>query len=176
MLRNAQKGLSFPMEAIMKIYPMLDSLSKEKEGFISVLKFMTILYDLSLINNAHTLASSSYANIDDSSDSKRILKVYEYINTHFKDDIRLNELADLVAMTPVALSRYFKLRTGKTVSDYIIDTRLGCVTRLLVDTTDSIAEVCYDCGFNNLSNLRIALQPNLDRTLGKQRLLYKYYF
>ncbi|HBG57303.1 MAG TPA: AraC family transcriptional regulator, partial [Porphyromonadaceae bacterium] len=45
-------------------------------------------------------------------------------------------------------SRFFKLRSGKTVSDYIIDIRLGHVTRLLVDTTNSISEICYECGFN----------------------------
>jgi len=29
---------------------------------------------------------------------------------------------------------------------------LGHAARLLVDTTNSITEVCFDCGFNNLSN------------------------
>ena len=61
-------------------------------------------------------------------------------------------MADLVGMTPSSLSRFFKFRAGKTVSEYIIDIRLGCASRLLVDTTNSITEICYDCGFNNLSN------------------------
>ena len=30
--------------------------------------------------------------------------------------------------------------------------RLGYASRMLVDTTKSVAEICYDCGFNNLSN------------------------
>ena len=64
----------------------------------------------------------------------------------------MKDLADLVGMSPVALSRFFKLRSGKTVSEYIIEIRLGHAARLLVDTTNSIAEICYDCGFNNLSN------------------------
>ena len=42
-----------------------------------------------------------------------------------------------------------RLRSGKTVSEYIIEIRLGHAARLLVDTTNSIAEICYDCGFNN---------------------------
>ena len=58
----------------------------------------------------------------------------------------------MVGMTPVAFSRFFRLRTGKTLSDYIIDIRIGFASRLLVDSVMSIAEICYECGFNNLSN------------------------
>ena len=55
-------------------------------------------------------------------------------------------------MTPSAFSRFFKLRTGKTLNEYIIDVRLGYATRMLVDTTSTIAEISYSCGFNTLSN------------------------
>ena len=152
MLEKAKMGISFPMEAIMRIFPMLDTLSSEKEGFYSVIKLLSILYELSLIENIETLASSSFAKIDDSTDSRRVRKIYQYINTHYNQQITLDDLANLVGMTPVALSRFFKLRSGRTVSDYIIDIRLGNATRLLVNTTNSVSEICYDCGFNNLSN------------------------
>ncbi|NLY23673.1 MAG: helix-turn-helix transcriptional regulator [Bacteroidales bacterium] len=152
MLNNGQKGISFPMETIMKIYPLLDTLAAEKSGFHAVMKLLTILYELSMCDNCRTLASTSFAHIDDNTDSRRVRKIYEHINNHYQEEIRLEELAKIIGMTPVALSRFFKLRTGKTVSDHIIDVRLGNATRLLVDTTNSIAEICYDCGFNNLSN------------------------
>ncbi len=84
--------------------------------------------------------------------SRRVQKVQEYINTHYQEEIRLGQLADMVGMTDVSFSRFFKLRTGKNLSDYIIDIRLGFASRLLVDSTMSIAEICYECGFNNLSN------------------------
>jgi AraC-type DNA-binding domain-containing proteins len=152
MLHTAQKGINFPMETIMKVYPLLDSLSAEEPGFHAVIKFLTILHELSLCDSYRTLASSSFAHIDDGSDSRRVRKVYEYISDHYKEEIRLEELANIIGMTPVALSRFFKLRSGKTVTDYIIDIRLGHAARLLIDTTNSIAEICYDSGFNNLSN------------------------
>ena len=76
----------------------------------------------------------------------------EYTNLHYKEDIRLSQLAELTDMTPVSFSRFFKLRTGKSLSDYIIDIRLGHATRQLVDSTKTVAEICYECGFNNLSN------------------------
>ena len=78
--------------------------------------------------------------------------VLQYVEEHYQEEIRLGLLADMVGMTEVSFSRFFKLRTGKNLSDYIIDLRLGHATRLLVDSTMAIAEICYECGFNNLSN------------------------
>ena len=152
MLERAQCGLSFPMQAIMKVYNWLDKLASEEQGFYAVMNLLRILYELSLYDNARVLSSSSFAKIETFSDSRRVQKVQKYISTHCQEDIRLASLADMVGMTPVSFSRFFRLRTGKTLSDYIIDIRLGFATRMLVDSTRTIAEVCYDCGFNNLSN------------------------
>ena len=139
MLERAQKGLCFPMSAILKVYSMLDTLASENQGFYAVLKFMTILYELSLFEEeARTLSSSSFAKIDIHSDSRRVQKIQEYINLHYKEEIRLNQLADMVGMTAVSFSRFFKLRTGKNLSDYLIDIRLGFASRLLVDSTMSV--------------------------------------
>ena len=98
------------------------------------------------------LSSSSFANVSTVSDSRRVRKVEEYINKNYNKEIRLQSLADLIGMTPTAFSRFFKLRTGRTISDYIIDLRLGYASRLLADSTMSIVEICYECGFNNVSN------------------------
>jgi AraC-like DNA-binding protein len=151
MLEQAQNGLYFPMSAILKVYPLIDKLASEQQGFYAVIKLLTILYELSLCEEVRTLSSSSFAKIDIRSDSRRVQKVQEYINEHYMEEIRLGFLADIVGMTPVSFSRFFKLRTGKNLSDYIIDIRLGFSARLLIDSTMSIAEICYDCGFNNLS-------------------------
>jgi len=152
MLESASKGLSFPMDAILKVYDKLDTLTSEREGFYAVIKFLTILYELSNCENAQPLASSSFARLEVNADSRRIQKVQEYLNKHYMEEIRLHQMSDLAGMTPVAFSRFFKLRTGKSLSDYIIYLRLGFAARLLVDSTRSIAEICYECGFNNLSN------------------------
>ena len=152
MIERAQCGLCFPQQAIMKVYNLLDKLASEKQGFYAVLDFLTILYELSLYDDARVLASSSFAKIENFSDSRRVQKVQKYISEHYREEIRLNMLSDMVGMTPVSFSRFFRLRTGKTLSDYIIDIRLGFASRLLVDSSRTIAEICYDCGFNNLSN------------------------
>lgn len=152
MLNEARKGLCFPLSAIMKVYSLIDTLSTIKDGFYAVQQFLTILYELSKSEGARTLATSSYAKVDVESDSRRVLKIKNYINKNYMDEIRLNALADLAGMSSSAFSRFFKLHTGKNLSDYIIEIRLGFASRALVDTSRSISEISFDCGFNNLSN------------------------
>ncbi len=152
MMEEARKGLSFPMDAIMRVYSQLNSLCSVKDGFYAFMQFLTILYELSKCDGAHTLASSSFAKVEVSSDSRRVQKVKNYIEQNYKKEIRLNTLADLAGMSPSAFSRFFKLHTGRNLSEYIIDQRLGYASRMLVDSTNSVAEISYACGFNNLSN------------------------
>ena len=152
MLNRAQCGLSFPLQAVMKVYNQLEKLATEEQGFYAVQDFLSILYELSLFEDVRTLSTTSFAKIESVSDSRRVQKVQAYINEHFRKEIRLVTLAEMVGMTPVSFSRFFRLRTGKTLSEYIIDIRLGAASRLLVDSTRTVAEICYDCGFNNLSN------------------------
>ncbi len=152
MMLEARKGLFFPLEDIMRVYPMIDSLSSVKDGFYAVMQFYSILYELSKSTKARTLATSSYAKVNVESDSKRILKVKNYIAQNYKYEVRLSTLADIAGMSPSAFSRFFKLHTGRNLSEYIIEQRLGYASRMLVDTSKGVAEICYDCGFNNLSN------------------------
>ncbi|MDR3340386.1 MAG: AraC family transcriptional regulator [Candidatus Symbiothrix sp.] len=174
MLTKAQKGLSFPMKAIMKVYPLLDTLSSEKQGFYAVIKLLTILYELSLfVDQARTLSSSSFAKISPLSDSRRVKKIQDFIEKNYKKEIRLEHLAELSCMTPSSFSRFFKLRTGKTLSDYIIDIRLGYASRLLLDSTMSVAEICYECGFNNLSNFNRIFKRKKDYSPKEFRNNYK---
>lgn len=152
MMQEAKKGLSFPLQAIMKVYGMLDTLSSVKDGFYAVQQFLTILYELSRCENARTLASGSYAKVTVEDDSRRILKVKNFISKNYMDELRLPELASLAGMSSSAFSRFFKLHTGRNISEYIIDLRLGYAARMLVDTAKSISEIGFDCGFNNRSN------------------------
>ena len=152
MMMRAKRGLAFRMSAIMTIYPRLVKLASIDDKFLMAHELMYILHELSKFDDAYELASSTFAKVEVSSESRRVLKVKEFINTHMNDELRLEQLANLVSMTPTAFSRFFKLRTGKTLSEYIVDIRLGQAARLLVDTADSVSEICWNCGFNTLSN------------------------
>lgn len=152
MLDLSANGIAFGPSAILKVFSRLDTLTRLEVGFYRMLELMAVLHDLAESGDYRQLSSSSFASLQHNGDSRRVQKVQEYINTHYKEEIRLAELAELVGMTPTAFSRFFKLRTGRSISDYLIDIRLGHATRALVDSTDSVAEICYECGFNNISN------------------------
>ena len=152
LLNESANGIAFSMPTIWKVHNRLEKLSTTDSGFQGLLDFMALLNEMAEIGDYRLLATSSFASVDPACDSRRVRKVQEYIDANYKEDIRLADLASLVGMTPTAFSRFFKLRTGKSISDYIIDVRLGHASRLLVDSTTSIAEICYDCGFNNISN------------------------
>ena len=152
MLDRARLGLNFSMGAIMKVYSRLDTLATTPDRFDQFLHFLKILYDLSLDADARTLASSSYAQADQQVEIRRIKKVKDYIAVHYADQVRLEEMALLAGMSASAFSRFFKQHTGRNFVDYVIDIRLGNAARMLVDTETGISEICYSCGFNNLSN------------------------
>ncbi len=152
MLLEARKGLAFPMDDILRVYHLIDTLSSIKDGFYAVTQFMTVLHELSKSDKAWSLATSSYAKVEAESDSRRVLKVKNYIAKNYMDEIRLSTLAEIAGMSPSAFSRFFKLHTGRNLSEYIIEQRLGYASRLLVDTAKSVAEISYQSGFNNLSN------------------------
>lgn len=173
MLEKARHGLAFSMDTIMKVYSGLNQLSNEQDRFIQFLKFEYLLYELSLATDSRVLASTSFAHAGNDNESRRVLKIKQYINEHYKENLTLADLSSMVGMSPASFSRFFKQRTGRTLSEYIIDIRLGMAARILVDTTKNISEICYECGFNNLSNFNRIFKAKRGSTPKEFRALYK---
>lgn len=173
MLKRAEHGLSFPLHSIMKIYSVLDNIARENERFIQFLQFLYILYELSVSDESRVLASGSFAHTEKSTESRRVQKVKQYINDNYAKPLTLTDMAALVGMSPVAFSRFFRQRTGRTLSDYIVDIRLGYAARALVDSTKNISEICYECGFNNLSNFNRTFKSKRGLTPRDFRAMYK---
>jgi AraC-like DNA-binding protein len=152
MLENAKKGVVFSRKVIENVKDRLHSLSDKESGFYSVIDLLNILYELSVDENSRILCSCTFANKDETSDSRRIQKVVNYLHENYQKEIRLNDVASYVNMSEVSFSRFMKKRTGKNYIEYLNDLRLGIASRYLVDTTKTIAEISFECGFNNLSN------------------------
>ena len=154
MFEKARNGLAFSLNTIIAVRPFLNSLSHENQNFYSVIHFISLMFELAQSNEVNTLASSSFARTDTGStmESRRVKKVHDYLMLHYADKIHLSQIASLVSMSEVSFSRFFKLRTGKCFTDYLIEIRIGSAIRLLVDSSQSISEICFKCGFNNISN------------------------
>ena len=152
MLEKSLRGILFSRETAQALAPRIIELN-QKHGFDSVLELMSILHDLSISRNMRILSDSSFNNHEQySHNSRRVEKTLEYMNQNFDKPVTLSEVARLANMSDAAFSRFFKQRTGNTFIDSLTDIRLGHASRMLIDTTQSIAEVAYNCGFNNISN------------------------
>lgn len=152
LFENCQSGICFGIGAMMDIHEKIIGLKDIIPEFRRVLAFWEILYRLSVTEDYRLLSSSNKVITPGMAESRRVQKVEAYINEHYSEEIRLQDLAEIVCMSPSAFSRFFKLRTGRTVMDFIIDIRIKHASRMLSDTSMSVIEICYACGFNNVSN------------------------
>ncbi|WP_207532745.1 AraC family transcriptional regulator [Desertivirga arenae] len=152
LLEMSARGVSFPQEAIQLVLPRLQQLS-QRSGFDSVLDLISLLHDLSTSRNIIALSDTSFLNSQSYNyNSRRLDKAFQYMNENYQKEISLIDIAKLVNMTEESFSRFIKKRTGNTFISSLNEIRLGHASRMLIDTTHSITEICYLCGFNNISN------------------------
>jgi len=153
MLEKSASGILFSRETTQQLTPRIVELN-QKHGFDSILELMSILHDLSISRNLKILSSPAFNNMTEqfNYNSRRIEKTLDYVNKNFDKPVTLGEVAKLANMSEVSFSRFFKQRTSNTFMDCLTEIRLGHATRMLIDTTTSIAEVANQCGFNNISN------------------------
>ena len=171
MFQQSLRGVLFSEATIISIMPRIKGLT-QKHGFDSVLELMSILHDLSTSRNFSTLSDPAFNKEQQSYNSRRIEKIMEYVNNNFSHDISLSDAARIAGMTEVSLSRFFKLRTGRTFVDTLNDIRLGHASRMLIDTTHSINEIAYKCGFNNMSNFNRIFKKKKNSTPKEFRVSY----
>ncbi len=152
MIEKSSRGILFSRETTRRLAPRIAQLS-QKQGFDSVLELMSILHDLSASNKSRILSDSSFNYAESHTySSARVEKTYDFMNKNFDKVIGLNEVARLANMSEASFSRFFKSHTGITFIDSLTEIRLGHASRMLIDTSLSVAEIAYNCGFNNISN------------------------
>ncbi|MFA5646685.1 MAG: AraC family transcriptional regulator [Bacteroidales bacterium] len=153
MLERSQRGLDFSDDTKNRVKDRVMSLS-QSVGFNTVLDFFSILYELATSQGQRTLASSTYdiSSVIKESKSRRIAKVCSYIDDNYQQEIKLSHVAELIGMSESAFSHFFKKRTNRNFISYLNDVRIGHATRMLFETTHTVAEIAYLSGFNNISN------------------------
>lgn len=81
-----------------------------------------------------------------------INRVIEYLHRHFGDKMTVEEMANIAAMSPSHFSRVFRLETGASPMNYLIDLRLAKARRLLVAGERCVTSVALRCGFASPSH------------------------
>lgn len=151
MFEKSSRGILFSPDTTEQVSARLKKL-RSKQGFDSVLELMSIFHDLSTSRNMQILSEGNFSNVQPTYKSRRIEKVMEYLRQNFDKPVDLSDVAKIANMTEVSFSRFMKSQTGVGFIDTLLDIRLAHASRLLIDTNQPIAEIAYNCGFNNISN------------------------
>ena len=151
MLDYSVRGIEFHgatraivMEKMLKLVDM-----DEFEGAIA---FLNILQILATSNENRFVASAGYSSKIPSPENKRMDRVYEFIMDNYQKKITLHQVASMVNMSDSAFSHFFKKSTKRSFSTFLTDARLAHACKQLLETQDSVSEICFQCGYTNLSN------------------------
>lgn len=180
LLHKSSRGIQFIEDRDSKICSRILNICN-MSGFNVTLDFFSLLYELATSPNQRLLASAAYDtdSIIRESKSRRISVICEYISNNYQNQIKLSDISSQVNMSDSAVSHFFKKRTSRNLVDYINDIRIGHAARMLYETTHSISEIAFLCGFNNISNFNRIFKkakgrsPSVFRE-GIQKILVKY--
>ncbi|MEM9820284.1 MAG: AraC family transcriptional regulator, partial [Bacteroidota bacterium] len=151
LFERAQSGLSFFGEIKEEVGQDLMAMTK-MNNFDRLLRLLRVLRKLSQSEEYRLLNARGFALEVDGKDHQRVKSIYEFVEAHYLEVIKLEEVAALVQMTVPSFCRFFKKLTTKTFTHFVNEFRVTHACRLLADSHLSIAEVCFDSGFNNLSH------------------------
>lgn len=150
LFNKSNHGILFSAKTALELMPRIVALSKI-DSISDFTQLLTILQELANSKNQKLLSTYISKN-NEYENSKKIKKVYEYIQKYYYRKISLSEISELVNMTPVSFNRFIKKRTGKTFVEYTNNIRLSYVSRWLINTDLSISEIGFKCGFNNIAH------------------------
>ncbi|MFT2010118.1 AraC family transcriptional regulator [Pontibacter sp. 13R65] len=118
------------------------------ERLICLLSILTVLAN----TGEFELLSSSEISGQNSRDNDRLNKVFDYVMSNFKNEIQVGKVAEIANMSYSGFCRYFKNRTKKNFTHFVNEIRIGYACKRLMESDVSVSNVCYESGYNNLTN------------------------
>ena len=152
LLKRSAAGLSFGHtktgHAIAQKMVAFSSYSPARR----IVNLMSILLDMASEPDAKVLSTDRVRPMCRVEDQQRIEAVCSHLNDHFDQEIDFAALSQKVHMDQAALCRFFKRATGRTMTAYVNEMRVGAAAQLLTDTDLSILDIGFQVGFGNYSN------------------------
>ncbi len=153
MFDNALSGVVFGRDTILQIKDDLYSIVEdEPDTLANFLKLVHILKILSQDPAVRCLNTTEAIKNYNKGETDRLESIMVYLLENYQSHLLLSDLAVAMNMSESSLTRLLKKWTGKTFIDNLNDIRIAEVVNRLIDTRESVSEICYKCGFNNLSN------------------------
>ena len=157
LLLRARRGLAITGATKHEVKAQM-ILLKNEEGLCAIIRLLNILNILCQSSEIKTLSSPGFNAFLDEYASERINKAYQYVFKNFHERLDHQELSRNVGMNLSAFCHYFKRVTGRTVTDFIKEVRIGHARKLLMETDYNVAEIAYASGFESLSNFNRQFQ------------------
>jgi AraC-like DNA-binding protein len=151
LLERSRVGLLFQGKTRDKVADALAEL-QALDGVQRLISFLHILGLLARAKEFRPLASPAYSPSLALYQGERINRACELISKKFRDNVTQGEAARAAHMSRPSFSRFFRRATNKTFRAFLNEVRIGHASRALLETDQTVAEICYDSGFANLSN------------------------
>jgi len=147
----AQRGIVFSGNTKTRVGGIMEKM-EEQTDFDRLVSILIVLNELASSNEFRILNADGFALLSDIKDNDRINLVFNHVKNNFKEEILLEQVADMASMTIPSFCRYFKKITNKTFTQFVNEYRLVHASKLLSEQPISITEVCFESGFNNFSH------------------------
>ena len=147
---KAGRGLQVEGEAKRQVARLLERLL-ESQGMSRMILLMEALHVLAESDQLLPLASMGFHHRPGSTGQERVNTIYDYSLRHFRRAIPLEEIAAVANISPNSFCRFFKSRTAKTYSRFLLELRVGHACKLLIENNFSIKQICFESGFNNFT-------------------------
>ena len=121
-------------------------------GFERFKYFLTLMHDLSNSKNLEMISPNNLRQQENEEEGLRLNKVITFITQNFSGKITVEQVAKEANLSTSAFCRYFKLHTRKSFISFLNEFRIGIACNKLLEKDVNISEVCYQTGFNNISN------------------------
>jgi AraC-like DNA-binding protein len=151
MLELGSRGLRLQGEARGFVTRAMERLL-EARGAARVTGLLEILDVIATRGEYDVLSSVGFLLPESVASPERLNRIYNYTFHHFSGEITVEEVASAAHISRNYFCRYFKKWSGKTYWRFLLEVRIGYACRLLVEDKLTVSEICYRCGFNNLSN------------------------
>jgi AraC-like DNA-binding protein len=170
-LDKAKRGLQITGRTRTAVAEILEDLL-DSDGPQRIILLIKALVTISGCKQLETLASIGFKHDFVEAENDRINNIYDYTLKNFKRPIQLEEIASVANISPNSFCRYFKSRTRKTYSQFLIEIRVGHACKLLIESGMSIKQLCYESGFNNFTSFH----KYFKLITGKSPLVYQKEF
>ncbi|MCE5346487.1 MAG: AraC family transcriptional regulator [Bacteroidales bacterium] len=154
-LNMAKGGVFFP-DANKHDIPLKLKQLIESKGPLRIMTMINILAGLAKAEARPLLTETFVAelplfNYSDPS-FRRLKNVHEYVIANFQKKIQIRNVAEIANMTTHSFCKYFRKSTKKTFVTFLTELRVCHAKKLLIENDQTISEICYASGFDNLSN------------------------